>query len=197
MQEYTTKGMVITEQIHTRNTEAGMVCLIHKNYKYHRVTLLHINNNHEWIVEGDYNGVYKGELYKLSVLNNDANPVSFPIGFSDWKYILKNHLIGHKEVEFLIKPKVFNPGKYVNSCYECKCTFLAAKRQLFCKTCCSSLATATVVKKENIKPVIYDYDFVYDLALTAFDKGKQTSKENFIKELTNIMKNGRNPIKDN
>lgn len=197
MQEYTTKGTIICTPINVKNVEAGTVCLIKADSEYHRVTIMHINHNADWVVNGDYNGVVEQErpLYNLSALTTSD---CIPIGFKDWKAIIKAGLIDVSGQTFLIKPKQFKPGHNPQTCSNCHCTFLAARNQPLCKNCCNDLAIAYLHgdSKERSAEKKYTRTFVEDFAHACYDRGWQNIPGNNFKEFIKEKLDGNNTTEE-
>jgi hypothetical protein len=146
MQEYNIKGLIITEPMAAIDIEAGTVCLVNHEGVIYRVTVMHINRNDNWVVEGDYNGEVSDKqlLCTLSVLTKNR---SFPIIFKDYKHILKKKMVGdNKYYKFTIKPHKFKEGKYVMQCSKCTGIFDGGRSQPYCESCCEELSMAHLIK---------------------------------------------------
>jgi len=175
MQEYIISGVIITEPIHTSSRtcslEAGTVCLVFRENKYERITLLHMDRVGDWYVEGDYAGKISSfrRLDKLSILTKDN---TYPIAINEWKKIIKNNLIGESVMAELV-PFKFKEGKYPQTCTECTSSFLAAKSQPFCRKCCNEMATAIIKTPEqssiNKRPRLIKASKIKEICMEAYD----------------------------
>jgi len=147
MKELTTKGIIISEELSSRHIESGTIALVNVNSKYYRITTIHLNQEGNWMVEGDYNGEInsmKG-FKKLSALCNGEN---YPINLKDYKYIIKKDLIGDQKFhEFLITPHKFKEGVHELECTQCYAQFIGGPRQPYCKKCCRIIANAKLIRK--------------------------------------------------
>jgi hypothetical protein len=192
MSEYKIKGTIITEQISTRNIEAGTVCLVNKNGKFHRITITHIDKEGNWIVEGDYNGSISKErnLFRLSILT-PAQCIA--ISFADWKNIINNNLIGSENQEFIVKSHKFKEGNNIQTCSECTASFVASKSQPYCKRCCEKFSIAYLTKDKKFIEKMFKKEFVINLAMESYIHGqKEIRPSEFKKWLNKELENGNN-----
>jgi hypothetical protein len=150
MQEYIIKGTIITETMGISSIEAGTLCLLEKDEQFYCITIQHIDTKGDWYVEGDYTGTISRlkKLFKIAILTAEG---SYPIAIKDWVKVIKRKLFGHT-VTAILKPYPFKEGKYVQTCTECTCSFIASKSQPFCKNCCEEMSTALI--KETEEPAI-------------------------------------------
>ncbi len=171
MQAFTTDGIIITQTVHIHNYETEHPYLLYiKNCDYSVIKLSHVNSNANWVTEDGKELINKEHvLYVLYVITNSG---IYTIAYKDWPIILKNNWIGIRQM-FNIIPKKFKPGKNVQTCSECHCTFLAAKFQPYCKNCCYKFSIAYLIDnlKTNTEEKVYNRKFVEKIANLSYDMG--------------------------
>ena len=170
MQDYTSSGRIITRPISTHNLEMGTMGVIMKDNTYKRITLVHLNADNDWVVEGDYVGAISSDtlLLKFVVITRTE---SFPIGFKHWKKIIDADLVSKNSVSVIVKPHKFKPGEFRQICMECDGSFKGGKSQPYCKTCCHKLSIAyldgDIIKKNSN----FTKKFVEQVATESYEHG--------------------------
>lgn len=187
MTEYTTKGTIITLPYKSCDLTAGSVCIVLLDDVYYRITLLHMNKDGDWLVEGDYKGVVDeyDTLLKLSFMDGEN---VIPIAMKYWTKILKRSMLYDKQFHnFLIKPHKFKEGKKYQTCTDCMASFKAAPSQPLCKSCCVVKSIAHLDTSASVKPgPVINLPQVMQLTRIAYEMGREEkSEEEFIKWLEN------------
>ena len=179
MQESIIKGMVMTEA-YGNNLVAGTVCVITNKQSYHVVTLLHLDQDGNWVVDGDYKGTVNSDkvFFKLITATRLDN---YPIATKDWSRLIKRDMIG-QQILFKLKPFKFKRGKSIQTCSTCYSHFMAAPTQPYCGECCQKASTAYAhdipksvpKKKSNLDKCIELFDKLTDgeriIVMDGYDK---------------------------
>jgi len=191
MQEYTTRGTIISQPYNRSDLRAGSICVVLIDDIYHRITLLHANEDGDWIADGDYQGVIDqyDTLLKICFMNGEN---VYPIAIKHWTKILSTSMLYDKELhDFVIKPLKFKEGKNIQTCTECSASFKASRSQPLCKDCCAAgslayLGSNLSPKTTKVKEPLINLPQVVQLVTLAYDMGKEgMNKEAFIKWIEN------------
>ena len=186
------EGQVIF-QVSAAEINAGTMAVLETKYvdkepAYEVCTVLHVSEAGDWIVEGQN---YKGPLLPsqdLGVLSlSNVMEGIFPVVVNQWKRLIKMKFYINDTFEFEPVPFKFAKGHYTNTCNSCTAQFLAAKGQIFCKTCCNKNAGAKINfqlkdKPERKRPRLVQPAVAHDIAMKAYRKGKEGMKHSDVKD---------------
>lgn len=139
------KGLLGYNAYPNSSLEAGSVALYKLEDEYKLVTLMHLDVNERWYVTGDYEGytVPDPTFYYIVFYGLEDILIFNP---KYWSKIIKDGLVEKKEeIECVVSDYPFKEGKYTMTCTECNASFLGAKQQPFCKECCSTNATVSLL----------------------------------------------------
>ena len=157
MKDRIEKGLITLQPLSSSSIESGTIGLVYVNSKAHIVTFEHVNSNGDWYVTGEGLSLTLSDHTAYTLATLAENKTSYPIAVSSWRKIIKEDLLFISERslhDFVITPYKFKEGKSVQTCTECLASFLAARSQPYCRTCCNNMATAQL--KDSVQQNLKD-----------------------------------------
>jgi len=155
MKDRIEKGLITLQPLSSSSIESGTIGLVYVDSKAHIVTFEHVNSNGDWYVTGEELSLTLSDHTAYTLATLAENKTSYPIAVKSWKKIIKKDLLNINERslhDFIITPYKFKEGKSVQTCTECLASFLAARSQPYCRTCCNNMATAELKDSSTTKP---------------------------------------------